>query len=137
MTLSDLLTYLRARKGGVYYSDVAEAIGMPILHLVRAERTTSLPNLTPDEVGRLSEYFDVPVDDLRQAQRRPRSALTTYLGTQEKAEAPAHLALMGGAGVSGPVAWRDRHAIALRQPDDSVLVVYRSAVESWGDDVTG
>lgn len=136
MTLSDLLTYLRARKGGVFYSDVAEAIGIPTLHLVRAERTTTVPNLTPDEVGRLSEYFDVPVDELRQAQRRPRSELTTYLGTREKAEAPVHLLLVGGARVSGPVAWRDRHAVALRQPDDSVLVVYRSGVESWGDDGT-
>ena len=134
MTLSDLLTYLRARKGGVFYSDVTEAIGIPTLHLVRAERTFTVPSLTPDEVGRLSEYFDVPVDELRRAQRRPRSELTTYLGMQEKADAPVQLRLLGDARVSGQVAWRDRHAVALRQPDNSVLVVYRSGIESWGED---
>lgn len=136
MTLSDLLMYLRARKEGVFYSDVTEAIGVPTLHLVRAERTTTVPNLTPDEIGRLAEYFGVPVDELRQAQRQARSALTTYLGTQEKAGAPVHLRLLGDAAVSGSVVWRDRHAVALRQPDDSILVVYRSSVESWGDIAT-
>lgn len=133
MTLSDLLAYLRARKGGVFYSDVTETIGVPTLHLVRAERTFTVPSLTPEEVGRLAEYFDVPVDELRQAQRQSRSELTNYLGAREKTEAPIHLRLLGDARVSGRVAWRDRHAVALRQPDDSILVVYRSSVDAWGE----
>jgi hypothetical protein len=133
MTLSDLLTYLRARKAGVFYSDVAEAIGIPTLHLVRAERTFTVPDLTPEEIGRLAEYFDVPIDELRRAQRQSRSDLTAYLGAHEKANAPVHLKLLGDARVSGHVAWRDRHAVALRQPDESTLVVYRSSIEGWGD----
>ncbi len=137
MTLSDLLMLLRARKGGIFYSDVAEAIGIPTLHLVRAERTYTVPNLSPDEINRLAEYFGVPVDDLRRAQRQPRSELTTYLGTREKEAAPVQLRLAGETRVSGQVAWRDRHAVALRQPDDSVIVVYRSSIESWGEDAAG
>lgn len=133
MTLSDLLTYLRARKGGVYYSDVSEAVGIAALHLVRAERTFTVPNLTPEEIGRLAEYFDVPVDDLRRAQRTSRSDLTAYFAAREKAGAPVHLRLLGNVRVSGHVAWRDRHAVALRQPDGSSVVVYRSSVESWGE----
>jgi transcriptional regulator with XRE-family HTH domain len=134
MTLSDLLTYLRARKGGVYYSDVSEAVGIPALHLVRAERTFTVPSLTPDELGRLAEYFGVPVDDLRRAQRTSRSDLTAYLAAREKASAPVYLQLLGDVRVSGRVAWRDRHAIALRQPDGSSVVVYRSSVDSWGEE---
>ncbi len=133
MTLSDLLTYLRARKGGVYYSDVSEAVGIPSLHLVRAERTFTVPSLTSEEIGRLAEYFDVPVDDLRRAQRASRSDLTAYLAAREKSDAPVHLQLLGNVRVSGRVAWRDRHAIALRQPDGSSVVVYRSSVDSWGE----
>ncbi|HVC32694.1 MAG TPA: hypothetical protein VNL16_04215 [Chloroflexota bacterium] len=133
MTLSDLLTYLRARKAGVYYSDVAGALGIPTLRIVRAERTHTVPNLTPDELGRLAEYFEVPVEELRQAQRQTRHDLTTYLGTQERAGAPAYLRLLGGIAVAGPVVWRDRHAVAVQQPDQSVFVVYRSSVEAWGE----
>src|SRR5438034_8926096 len=103
MILSDLLTFLRARKGGVYYSDVAEAADVPMLRLVRAERTTTVPDLTSEEVARLAEYFDVPVDDLRDAKRHGRADLTAYLGTQEKAGAPVQLHLQGNIDVSGTI----------------------------------
>ena len=132
MILSDLLTFLRARKGGVYYSDVAEAVGIPMLRLVRAERTTTVPDLTADELTRLAEYFDVSVGELRSARRHGRADLTAYLGTQEKAGAPAQLHLQGGVDVSGRIRWRDRHAVALEQPDRTSLVVYRSSVDRWG-----
>jgi hypothetical protein len=132
MVLSDLLSYLRARKGGVYYSDVAEVIDVPMLRLVRAERTMTVPDLTVEELGRLAEYFDVPVERLREARRHGRADLTSYLGTQEKAHAPAQLRLQGDVEVSGPILWRDRHAVALEQPDRTALVVYRSSVEGWG-----
>ncbi|HLH74043.1 MAG TPA: hypothetical protein VKX96_12225 [Chloroflexota bacterium] len=131
MTLSDLLPYLRARKGGVFYSEVSEGTGIPPLRLVRAERTFTVPNLTAEELDRLAAYFDVPVDQLRQAATESRSILTTYLATREKDGRPAHLNLVGGVHVSGMVAWRDRHAVGLRQPDDTCLVVYRSNVEGW------
>ena len=136
MTLSDLLAYLRARKGGAFYSDVAEATGIPTLHLVRAERTFTVPDLTRDELERLASYFGVPAEDLQAARLQARGDLTSYLAKREKTSAPARLELQGGATVSGPVVWRDRHAVALRQPDDSVLVVYRSSVERWGNAVT-
>jgi hypothetical protein len=132
MILSDLLTFLRARKGGVYYSDVAEAAGIPMLRLVRAERTTTVPDLTTEEVARLAEYFDVPVGELREAKRHGRADLTAYLGTQEKAGAPVQLHLQGNVDVSGTILWRDRHAVALEQSDRTSLVVYRSSVERWG-----
>lgn len=132
MTLSDLLIYLRARKGGVFYSDVAEAIEIPTLRLVRAERTFSVPDLTPEELNRLAEYFGISAEELRAAQRQCRADLTAYLGAQEKANAPAYLTLLGDVQVSGPVVWRDRHAVALRQPDGSTMVIYRSSVERWG-----
>ena len=132
MILSDLLTYLRARKGGVFYSDVAETAGIPMLRLVRAERTTTVPDLTIDEVARLAEYFDVPVGALRAAKRHGRADLTAYLGTQERAGAPVQLHLQGDVDVSGMILWRDRHAVALRQPDRTSLVVYRSSVDRWG-----
>src|SRR4051812_35533792 len=93
MVLSDLLSYLRARKGGVYYSDVAGIIDVPMLRLVRAERTMTVPDLTPDEIGRLAEYFDVSVDLLRASQRQGRADLTSYLAAREKARAPARLLL--------------------------------------------
>jgi hypothetical protein len=133
MILSDLLTYLRARKSGVFYSDVAEAIEIPTLRLVRAERTLTVPDLTSDEIGRLAEYFDVPAETLRAAKRRSRADLTSYLAMQEKSGAPAQLKLQGDLVASGVVLWRDRHAVALRQPDRSAVVVYRSSVEDWGD----
>ncbi len=135
MTLSDLLTYLRARKGGVFYSDVAAAVEIPTLRLVRAERTYTVPDLTAEELSRLAEYFGVPVEELRRARQRGRGDLTSYLASREKAKAPAHLSLLGGAAVSGPVVWRDRHAVGLRQPDGTTLVVYRSSVERWGADL--
>jgi hypothetical protein len=134
MILSDLLTFLRARKGGVFYSDVSETVEIPTLRLVRAERTLTVPDLTPEESNRLAEYFDVPAEELRQAKRRSRADLTAYLAGLEKSNAPARLRLRGDQIVSGAVLWRDRHAIALRQPDRAALVVYRSAVEGWGAD---
>ena len=70
MTLSDLLCYLRAKKGGVFYSDVTEAVEIPTLRLVRAERTLSISDLTVEELSRLAEYFEVPVEELRDAQRQ-------------------------------------------------------------------
>src|SRR5438067_6396446 len=63
MTLSDLLCYLRAKKGGVFYSDVTEAVDIPMLRLVRAERTLSISDLTAEELGRLAEYFAAPLDE--------------------------------------------------------------------------
>lgn len=135
MTLSDLLTYLRARRDGEFYSDVAEATGIPTLHIVRAERTFSVANLTPEELDLLAAHFGVPVDELRAAQRQARGDLTSYLAAQEKASRPARLRLKGSGVVAGPVVWRDRHAVGLRQPDRSVLVVYRSSVEDWGEGV--
>src|SRR5436305_1292565 len=95
MILSDLLTYLRARKGGVFYSDVAEAVEIPTLRLVRAERTLTVPDLTSEEIGRLAEYFDVPAATLREAKRRSRADLTAYLAAQEKSGAPVRLKLQG------------------------------------------
>jgi hypothetical protein len=137
MILSDLLTYLRARKGGVFYSDVSEAVEIPTLRLVRAERTLTVPDLTLEEINRLAEYLDVPAEELRQARRQSRADLTSYLAVQEKANAPVTLRLRGDQQVSGPIIWRDRHAVALRQPDRSALVVYRSSVEEWGDSDSG
>jgi hypothetical protein len=133
MILSDWLMHLRAAKGGAFYSDVAEAVEIPTLHLVRAERTMSVPALTAEELGRLAEYFGVPAEKLRQAQRLSRSDLTSYLASREKANQPVTLTLKGAGPVSGALIWRDRHAIALRQPNQSTLVVYRSAIDSWGD----
>jgi transcriptional regulator with XRE-family HTH domain len=133
MILSDLLTYLRARKGGVFYSDVADAVGLPLLRLVRAERTMTVPDLTLEELRRLAEYFEVPTDDLARTRLRGRGDLTSYLAAQEKANQPARLLLRGGSNVTGLVEWRDRHAVALLQPDRSSMVVYRSSVEEWGD----
>lgn len=135
MILSDLLTYLRARQDGEFYSDVAEATGIPTLRIVRAERTFSVADLTPDDLDLLATHFGVPADELRAAQRQARGDLTSYLAGQEKATRPARLRLKGSGMVSGPVVWRDRHAVALRQPDRSVLVVYRSSVEAWGEDI--
>jgi hypothetical protein len=136
MILSDLLTYLRARKGGVFYSDVSTAVEIPTLRLVRAERTLTVPDLTADEINRLAEYFGVPAATLRAARRRSRADLTSYLAGQEKTGAPAQLKLQGDQTVSGAVLWRDRHAVALRQPNRSALVVYRSSIEGWGDEAT-
>ena len=132
MTLSDLLTYLRARKGGAFYSDVAEAVGLPMLRLVRAERTVTVPDLTSEELGRIAAYYDVPIAELREARLQGRADLTTYLALQEKAGAPAQLRLQGDDEVSGKILWRDRHAVALEQADRTSLVVYRSSVERWG-----
>ncbi|HEX5417913.1 MAG TPA: hypothetical protein VFZ25_19830 [Chloroflexota bacterium] len=136
MTLGDLLTLLRARKAGAYYSDVAEAVEIPILSLVRAERTFSTPRLTPEELTRLAEYFGVPVERLEEARRRSRADFTSYLAACEKDHRSATLTLVGQETVSGTILWRDRHAVALRQPDGSVLVVYRSNVDSWEEDGT-
>jgi len=132
MILSDLLTYLRARKGGVFYSDVSEAVDLPLLRLVRAERTLTVPDLTMDELGRLAEYYGVSVDELKDARLQGRADLTTYLANQEKAGAQVQLQLQGNASVAGKILWRDRHAVALEQPDRTSLVVYRSSVERWG-----
>src|SRR5450759_2423898 len=82
MTLSDLLTYLRARKGSIFYTDVAEAVGLPMLRLVRAERTASVPDLTLEELERIAAYYEVPVDELREARLQGRADLTTYLAAQ-------------------------------------------------------
>jgi hypothetical protein len=133
MTLSDLLTFLRARKAGIFYSDVAEATEIATLRLVRAERTYTVPDLSPDEINRLAEYFGVPAEQLHEARQQSRGALTAYLGENEKAKTPVTLRLLGDASVTGPIIWRDRHAVALSQPDGSTLVVYRSSVERWGD----
>jgi len=131
MTLSDLLPFLRARKEGSFYSEVSEVTGISTLRLVRAERTFTVPDLTNDELSQLAAYFAVPVDQLRQAQLATRTSLTTYVARRESEKLPAHLELVGGVQVSGMVDWRDRHAIGLRQPDGTCLVVYRSSVEGW------
>jgi hypothetical protein len=132
MILSDLLMYLRARKGGVFYSDVSEATNLATLRIVRAERTLTVPDLTSDEIDRLAAYFDVPAEELREAKKKSRADLTSYLASQEKSGAPAQLRLRGEQNVSGTIVWRDRHAVALRQPDRTAVVVYRSSVEEWG-----
>ena len=134
MILSDFLTYLRARKGGVFYSDVAEATGLSTLRIVRAERTLSVSDLTSEEIDRLAAYFDVPADELREARKNARGDLTVYLASKQKSGEPARLRLRPDLVVSGAIAWRDRHAVALRQPDHSAMVVYRSSVTAWGEE---
>lgn len=131
MTLSDLLTLLRAHKGGVFYSDVAEAVEIPTLRLVRAERTFSVPDLSHEELGRLAEYLGAPLEDLERARLVSRGDLTAYLAACEKDQQSAQLTLTGDIRVSGRVAWRDRHAVGLAQPDGTVLVAYRSNVDHW------
>lgn len=133
MTLSDLLTLLRARKGGVFYSDVADAVEIPVLRIVRAERTLSVPDLTPDELGRLAEYLDAPLEELERARLVNRGDLTAYLAACEKEKRSADLTLVGEARVSGPVSWRDRHAVGLAQPDGTTIVVYRSNIDRWNE----
>lgn len=128
MTLADLLMYRRARKGGAYYSDVAEAIEIPTLKVVRAERTFSAVDLTEEELGRYAEYLDIPVEELLTARSQTRSSLTNLLAHAQSRNEPVHLELLGGVQVAGPVLWRDRHAIGIGQDDGRIAVVYRSSI---------
>src|SRR5579883_3072516 len=106
MTLGDLLVHLRARAGGVFYSDVAEATGIPVLRIVRAERTTSVPDLSDAELARLADYFGVPIEELQQAKRQTRAEVTAYLGGQEKAHAAARGWSAGRSSGATAMLWR-------------------------------
>ena len=51
-------------------------------------------------------------------------------------ELPVTLQLWNGRSLSGQVRWWDLGAIGLEEPDGSILVVQRHAVEKWEPHIT-
>jgi transcriptional regulator with XRE-family HTH domain len=129
MSLGDYLRLLRARRGGVTPVEISAATGLsPGLYRQLEQRYRSLGS--DEDLRRLAEYFDVPLEDLSWRQAWPRKGLSRDLVAAFRTGRPITLHLWTGRTFAGRVLWWDLGAVGLATSDGEV-VVQRHATERW------
>jgi hypothetical protein len=130
MSLSDELRYLRALHGGAEPYELEQATGVP--HYVYSFMEKKYARVGDDDVlGKVAEFYQVPVEKLLAERERYRKRLTQFLADVTAQRRPIRLRLRGDAVAAGTVERSDRLIVSLRQPDGSEVVAYRHNVVDW------
>lgn len=132
MSLSDYVKFMRATKGGVTPWEIADATGVPSkeVHLLEVKHRRMGDD--DEMLGKLAQYFEVPVDDLIRRRDAFRKRLTGFVADRQRSEEPVTFVLESGERLEGTIAWFGREAIALQPPDSGhPLVIQRAVIAEW------
>lgn len=131
MSLSDHLRYLRAMKGGLHISDVAQAAGVAKVVDVNMAEKQYRPLTDEGLMEKLAAYYGRPLEEFQWHNTRSRKQFTYFINKAWREETAVSLVLRHGETVSGMVADTDLACVALRLADGRLLVVQRHAVIDW------
>lgn len=130
MSTGDYMRYLRAVKGGPTPFDIEHATGVAASTYRQIEQLYRSIG-TEEELAKLADYFDVPVEELNQRQQWSRKALSAALVEAEEEDRSIRLELRSGAAFSGRVIWSDLGSVLLEMEDGREIVFQRHMVDRW------
>jgi hypothetical protein len=132
MSLGDFVRYLRAKKGGPDFWTVEEATGVPGRTLREIEQRYRRVGENDEDLHKLADYYDVPVEELTWRRDKWRKLLSEALYTAQTEDRSIRLILRDGPTFEGRVLWWDLGATELELHDKGErLVVQRHAVDDW------
>jgi transcriptional regulator with XRE-family HTH domain len=130
MSTGDYVRQLRAVKGGPTPVDIEQAIGLtPGTYRQLEQRYRAIG--TEEDLAKLAEYFQVPVEELTTRQRWTRKDLSAALVEAAEQDRAIRLDLRTGDSLTGKVIWSDLGAALLHLDDGRELVVQRHIVDRW------
>lgn len=130
MSTGDYVRYLRAVKGGPTPQDIESATGVTAGAYRQIEQRYRAIG-SEEELGRLAEYFGVPVEELTNRSEWTRKALSAALVEARELDAPIRLEMRNGHAITGKVGWSDLGAALIQLEDGSEIVVQRHIVDRW------
>jgi transcriptional regulator with XRE-family HTH domain len=132
MSLGDFVRYLRAMKGGPDFWTVEEATGVSGRTLREIEQRYRRVGESDEDLKKLADYYDVPVDGLTWRREKWRKLLSEALYTAQAEDRSIRFILRDGPTFEGRVLWWDLGATELDLLDRGErLVVQRHAVDDW------
>jgi transcriptional regulator with XRE-family HTH domain len=130
MSTGDYVRQLRAVRGGPTPLEIEQAIGLaPGTYRQLEQRYRAVG--TDEDLAKLAEYFQVPVDELASRQAWTRKDLSAALVEATEQDRPIRLELRTGTSVTGKVIWSDLGAALVQIDDGRELVVQRHIVDRW------
>lgn len=139
MSLSDYIKYLRAVKGGLTPWEIADGSGVSArdVHLLEVKHRRMGDD--DEMLGRLAQFFEVPVEELITRRDAYRKRLTFFLDESQQEEEPLQVKLESGEEISGKVLWYSREAVALtpignKETDEGQnypYILQRSWIADW------
>lgn len=130
MSTGDYVRQLRAVKGGPTPLEIEEAAGLTpgtYRQLEQRYRTVG----SADDLAKLAEYFQVPVDELSSRQVWSRKDLSAALVEANEQNRSIRLELRTGENLTGKVIWSDLGAVLMHLDDGRKLIVQRHIVDRW------
>ena len=132
MSLGDYARYLRAMKGGPDFLSIEEATGVPGRSLREIEQRYRRVGESDEDLQRLADYYNVPVEELVWRREKWRKLLSEALYIAQTEKRSIRLILRDGPTFEGRVTWWDLGATQLELSDgDEQLVVQRHVVDDW------
>ncbi len=131
MSLSDHLRYLRAMKGGLHISDVAQAAGAAKVVDVGLAEKQYRPLTDEGLMEKLAAYYGRSLDEFHWHNARSRKQFTYFISHATRNETAISLVLRHGETITGRVEDWDLACVALRLADGRLLIVQRHAVVDW------
>jgi transcriptional regulator with XRE-family HTH domain len=130
MSAGDYVRYLRAVKGGPTPLEIEESTGISgSMYRQLEQRYRAIGS--EEELTKLAEYFDIPVQELLERQPWTRKELSKFLAEADEESYPVALTLRSGETFAGQVLWHDLGATMLRLENGQELVIQRHMVDHW------
>lgn len=132
MSLGDYMRYLRAMKGGPDFQAMEEATGVSSRVMREIEQRYRRVGENDEELQKLADYFNVPIEELSWRREKWRKLLSEALYTAQTEDRPIALVVREGPTFKGHVLWWDLGATELELSDgEGWVVVQRHAVDDW------
>jgi hypothetical protein len=128
MGLGSYILYLRAIKDGITPREVAAEIGMPehYIHAIELEKHAG----NGESRGKLSEYFDVPVDDFNDFARSTHARFMEMLKKERRPQ--MGFLLMSGETLMGTVDGADTSIVKIVELNTGTkTILQRHAIKKW------
>lgn len=130
MSTGDYVRQLRAIKGGPTPLEIEQATGLtPGVYRQMEQRYRAVGS--DEDLAKLAEYFEVPVEEFASRQEWTRKALSAALVEAIEQDCPIRLALRNGDNLTGKVIWSDLGAALVELEDGRQVVVQRHIVDRW------
>jgi len=130
MSTGDYVRQLRAVKGGPTPLEIEQAAGLtPGTYRQLEQRYRAVGG--EEDLAKLAEFFQVPVDELTSRQKWTRKDLSAALVEAQEQDRMIRLELRTGDTLAGKVTWSDLGAALLQLDDGRELVVQRHIVDRW------
>jgi hypothetical protein len=119
-------------KGGTDFFSIEEATGVPSRSLREIEQRYRRVGESDEDLQRLADYYDVPLEELIWRREKWRKLLSEALCIAQAEKRPIRLILRDGPTFEGQVVWWDLGATELQlSSGHERLVVQRHAVDNW------